>query len=153
MRIKALFVHSGQALLEAALIASLLAMLAVGTTFAAKGGNGGGGTSGATGSSLAVVMVTDNNGDGAANWNDWITFNVTTSSTSQPFVKVDCMQGSSWVYTNSAGFYANYAWNPYFDLASTTWSSGSASCTATLYKYGSNGKVTNLAKMTFTVAA
>jgi hypothetical protein len=151
MRIKALFVHGSQVVLEAALIASLVAMLAVGTTFAAKGGHGG--TSGATGSSVTVVMVTDNNGDGAPNWNDWITFNVTTSSTSQPFVKVDCMQGSNWVYTNSAGLYATYAWNPYFDLASSAWTSGSASCTATLYKYGSNGKVTNLAKLAFTVAA
>jgi hypothetical protein len=152
MRIKGLIVHSGQALLEGALVASLVLMLAVGTTFAAKGGHNGGNTS-SSGGTLAVRMVVDNNGDNAPNWNDWITFDVSTTATTQPWVRVDCYQGGAWVYTSSAGFFSTYAWNPYFDLASTGWSSGAASCTASLYKYSNSGKVSYLAKMTFGVGA
>jgi len=117
----------------------------VGTAFAGKGGNSGALSGSGT---IALKMVIDNNGNGAPNWNDWITFDVATTATDRPWVKVECPG-----YMNSAGFFAAYAWNPYFDLASTAWTGGSATCKATLYKYGNNGKVTNLSSMTFYVGA
>jgi hypothetical protein len=138
--------HAAAALLEGALVATIILVLVVGTAFAAK--SGGRPSSGGTGGSLAVKMVIDNNGDGQPNWNDWITFDVSTTATDKPWVKVAC-DG----YMSSAGFFSSYAWNPYFDLASTAWTGGANTCTATLYKYGSNGKVTNLNSISFAVGA
>jgi hypothetical protein len=148
VRIRSVFNHSAQAIAEGALISLLVVGLMAGTAFAAKGGTGkpSGGTGG--GGTLAVKMVTDNNGNGLPNWNDWITFDVSTTATDKPWVKVECPG-----YASSAGFFASYAWNPYFDLASTAWTGGAATCTATLYKYGSNGKITNLTSITFDVGA
>ena len=56
-------------------------------TTLAKGGGGrrGGGSTGGTttggGGSLSLVMLVDGNGDGAPNYNDTITFNVSTTAT------------------------------------------------------------------------
>ena len=150
MRIKSIFTHSAQAIAEGALISLLVVGLIAGTAFAAKGGAGkpAGGAGGGGGSTLAVRMVTDVNGNGLPNWNDWITFDVYTTATDKPWVKVVCPG-----YTSSAGFFPNYAWNPYFDLASTSWTSGAETCTASLYKVGSNGKVSYLTTLTFDVGA
>jgi len=144
--VKKLLSHAAGAILEGAMVALLITGLVVGTAFAAKGG--GNQTTGGSGGTLAIKMVIDSNGNGQPNWNDWITFDVSTTATTKPWVKVECPG-----YTNSAGFFAAYAWNPYFDLASTAWTGGAETCTATLYKYGSNGKVTNLKSMTFDVGA
>ena len=147
MRMRSVLKHSTQAVLEGALISLLVVGLVAGTSLAAKGGKGGSGTTG-SGGTLAVKMVIDQNGNGQPNWNDWITFDVSTTATDKPWVKVECPG-----YMSSAGFFAAYAWNPYFDLASTAWTGGAETCTATLYKYSANGKVTNLASMVFDVGA
>jgi hypothetical protein len=110
--------------------------------------SGGGG-----GSSLAVVFVTDVNGDGVKNWGDSVTFTVTTSQ-AQPSVTLECSQAGAVVYRASAGFYAAYPW-PWartFTLASGVWTGGAASCTATMYYF--NGKsYPTLATTSFNVAA
>jgi hypothetical protein len=146
--VKKLLSHAAGAILEGGLVALLVTGLLVGTAFAAKGGAGSptGGTTG--GGTLALRMVIDNNGDGLPNWNDWITFDVSTTATDKPWVRVTC-DG----YVSSAGFFSSYAWNPYFDLASTAWAGGPNTCTATLFMYGSHGKVINLKSMTFGVNA
>jgi hypothetical protein len=139
--------HAAGAVLEGGLIAVVAVGLIAGTAFAGKPTGGSGGS----GSTLAVRMVTDLNGNGSANAGATISFNVSTTATDKPWVKLNCYQGGSWVYTSSAGFFASYAWAPNFTLASTTWLSGAADCTATLYKIGSNGKISNLATLAFTV--
>jgi hypothetical protein len=134
--------------LEGALIAMLVVGLMAGTAFAAKGGGkpgGGGGT-------LGVVMVSDQNGNGAPNWNDQVTFDVVTTATDKPWVKLDCYQGGVWVSTSTAGFFEAYPWAPNFTLASGGWTSGAGDCTATLYKAASNGRSRTLATMSFDVA-
>ena len=152
MRIRSVFNHSAQVIAEGALLSLLVVGLMAGTTFAAKGGGskptGGGGTGG----TLAVKMVTDVNGNGSPEVGDTISFNVSTTATDKPWVKLNCSQGGSWVYTSSAGFFAAYAWAPNFTLSSTMWSSGAADCTATLYSVGSNGKISNLKTLAFTVS-
>lgn len=100
----------------------------------ARGGNGGGkpGGGGTSGSgTLALVMVTDNNGNGAPNWGETISFTVTTSET-KPFVELKCYQGSQ-VYGASVGFFDAYPWEKSFLLSSGAWSSGAATCTAKIY--------------------
>ena len=132
---KRLFSHTSKALLEGALFAALVAVLMVGTAFAGRGGGGGGGGkhgSGGTGS-LAVVMVADANHDGAPNYGDTITFNV-TSSTSEPYVNATCTQNGTLVWSASAGFYASFPWPGAQDmpLSSPSWTGGAADCVAVI---------------------
>src|SRR5215210_1993561 len=120
-----------KATLEAGLITALTFGLIAGTAFAGKGGGGGHKSSGGSGS-LALVMVVDSNGDGLPNWNDTVTFSLTTTS-DRPYVSVNCYQGTSWVYSASAGFFPDYPWSRNFILAASSWSGGAADCTAKLY--------------------
>src|SRR5260221_1945162 len=73
---------------------SILGPSAVGNSdaLAAKGGGGkpGGGTGGTGG--LTLVMLTDANGNGLPNWGDTVTFNVSTTATTQPNVDLKCSQ-------------------------------------------------------------
>jgi hypothetical protein len=96
--------------------------------------SGGGGKKGGGSSSLALVMVVDNNRDGRANYNDTVSFQVSTTQTQYPTVDLRCYQNGALVYSAGAGFYASYPW-PWarnMTLASGTWTGGAASCTATL---------------------
>jgi hypothetical protein len=120
-----------------------------------KGGGkrpGGGGSTGGSGS-LTLVMVTDNNGNGAPNWGDTVTSKVSTTATTQPTVSLACSQNGVVVYGVSSGFYEGYAW-PWTNnmtLSSGAWVSGAASCTATLFPLGDRSTV--LATLTFTAGA
>jgi hypothetical protein len=133
----------------AAFIALALALVPV--ALAGKGKPGGGGST--TGSGLTLALVVDQNGNGAPNWNDQITFNVATTSTTKPWVKLNCYQSGVWVSTSTAGFFAEYPWAPNFTLSSGGWTSGAGDCTATLYLVTSNGRSKNLASLSFHVDA
>ena len=143
--------HVAKALLEASLITALTFGLIVGSTFAGKGGGtgatGGGkhGGGGSTGGTLTLLMVSDGNGNGAPNWGDTITFNVTSSS-AYPTVDVLCYQSGTLVYSAGAGFYPSYPWPGArnMPLSSPSWTGGAADCTAAL-----NGTI----KLRFTAGA
>ena len=126
-----------------------------GTAFAGKPGATTGGHTkpgGGSGGSLGLVLLDST--DGFAHYDQRVTFTVSTTATSQPTVKVQCLQGGTSVYRSSAGFYPDYPW-PWaqtFTLSSTAWTGGAADCTATLYYY--NGKsYPTLATLSFHVAA
>ncbi len=158
MRTRAVLSHTAQAVAEGALIALLVVGLAAGTTFAKGSGggastgggghHGGGGTTGGAGS-LALVMVIDNNGNGAPNYADTITWNVTTSD-AYPTVNVTCTQNGSLVYSAGAGFYPSYPWpgSQKMPLYSPSWTGGAASCTAVL-----SGTAGTMATYAFAVGA
>ena len=155
MRIRSVLTHSGQAVLEGALIATLVAGLMAGTALAGKGGGGGKPPRNTTGSgTIAYVMVTDVNGDKSPNWGDTITFDIQQTATTEPHVDLQCSQGGVVVYGATSGFYASYPWPWTQDmtLSSQSWSGGSASCVATLQSY-SGGSVVTLARQTFTAGA
>ena len=138
---------------RSALVTALLALVAAPAAFAGKGGGGkpsGGGTTGGSGS-LTLVLL--NSTDGVAHQGQSVTFNVSTTSTDRPFVRLDCYQGGTWVYTASAGFFPDYPWSKEFPLSSSAWTSGAASCTATMYMTKDGSRVTNLATLTFPVYA
>jgi len=155
MRIRSVLKHSTMAVLEGALVASLVVGLMAGTALAGKPGGGGGHNKpggGSTGSgTLAFVMVTDANSNGLPNWGDSLTFNVTTTAAS-PFVRMTCSQGGAIVYTFSAGYFADYYWSKNFILSSASWSAGAASCSATLYTTDGTSNNT-LATMSIAVGA
>ena len=123
---------------------------------AAKGGSGGGKPSGGSGSSslsLADPLVHDVNGNGLPNHGDVVTFTVSTTATTQPFVNLRCYQNGALVLNTWNGHFDgafNYSRN--FGLASSAWQGGAADCTAYLDKATSRGW-TQLASTSFRVDA
>lgn len=160
MRMRSVLSHSAQAVAEGALIALLVVGLAAGTTFAAKGGgaasgggkHGGGGTGGS--GSLVLVLAYDANGNGSANWGDSVTYTVTTSSTTSPYVSTVCKQGGIVVLSTNAGFFDSYPWQSArtVPLKTDRWTGGAASCVATLYSMD-GGSQTNLSSLPFSAGA
>jgi hypothetical protein len=156
VRIRSVLSHTAQAVAEGALISILVVGLMVGTAFAAKGGGGGHhSTSGGTGT-ISLVMVVDANGDSLPNFRDKVTFNVSTTATSQPWVTLKCYQSGSLVYKASNGIFST-SLNENFTLGPTpNWQSGAADCTAYLEdwdSYSKNGSISTLASMPVTVGA
>ena len=135
---------------SAVLILSVLMLVVPATAQAAARGK----TSGTTApASLQLVMVYDANGNGAPNYGDTVTFNVTQSSTDKPYVTVNCSQNGAWVSAQTNGMYASYTWGQNFTMGSSSWTSGAADCNADLHYTSSRGKTVSLATLTFSVAA
>jgi hypothetical protein len=130
----------------------VLSLALVPAAFAGKGnGNkpSGGGSSTITG----PVMVVDNNADGLPNWGDTVTFNVSTTATTTPFVNLVCYQNGVEVASGWKGFWDGSIdpnWN--FGLSSPTWQSGAANCVASLDKQTKQGWQ-QLASVSFQVGA
>jgi len=98
-----------------------------------------------------------------ASYGNQVTFNLQTSS-SEPWVSVMCSQNGRAVYGQYWGFWSSYspssitstmAAGGVFTLGSTPlWSSGSASCTATLYTVNAKTwKQSVLSTLNFSVTA
>jgi hypothetical protein len=135
-------------------LTALIVVGAVGLTpaaaFAGKGGSAVKGSGGA--SSVSVVMVNDVNRDGSANYGDTITFSVSSSATTQPYVELTCAQNGTVVYQHTAGIYPGYPWSQNYVLSSNYWTSGGASCSAIL-EYNTRRGTSTLATLDFAVNA
>jgi len=114
-------------------------------TSAAGGQGKGKGNAPVIEATIDVAMVVDNNGDGLPNWNDVITFDVSTLGPNE-FVQLNCYQGSSWVY--AGGGWAPGAHD--FTLANAAWTSGGAACEAVFYTVDGS-KTATLATRDFNV--
>lgn len=120
------------------LVVVVVLALAAAPALAAKGGKGkGGGGKDSGSSSLSIVMVEDGNGDGVPNWSDKIRFNVTTTETEKPHVRLQCYQGGELVLNTQTGYYDDYRWpwTQVMTLSTGAWTSGAADCTATMYYF------------------
>ena len=146
MRIRSVTTHAVQAVAKGSLIALLIVGLMAGTALAGKGGGGKPPSGG--GGNLALVMVTDANGTGPS-WGDQVTFNVSTTATDRPTVRLHCYQNGNLVYTFSAGFFAGYPWTTVYGLSSQSWTGGAADCTASLIYSRSSGRIVTLATLNF----
>ncbi len=135
--------YNPKALLIVSAAFAIVGIVTLASSLAAPGGKGGGGGKGGHTSgkgSISLVMVTDVNSDGLPNYGDVVTFNVSTTSTTQPYVRLDCYENDVWVLSTTAGFFDGYPW-PWTRNFTLDWSqyhtSGAASdCTATLYNGG-----------------
>jgi len=143
-------VRTFRSIIVVTLAAALMCAVA-GGAIAAKGG--GKGQGGHTTSASAIDLVLLNSTDGQAHWGQQVTFNVTTSATSRPFVSLVCMQGSDRVYGATAGMFDSYTWSRNFTLESTAWTGGAADCTATAYYFTQNGAERSLGSLPVPVAA
>jgi hypothetical protein len=137
---------------HAAQLASLILVVAlVPAAFAAKGGNGGR-TSGTSSIKLAGLVV-DQNSDGLPNFGDVVTFDVSTTATTEPYVNLQCFQNGGLVLNGWQGYF-DWALNTSrnFGLGSGVWHSGAATCTANLEMY-SNNRWRAIASTSFNVGA
>jgi hypothetical protein len=136
MRIGSVLSHSTQAILEGALIATLVVGLMAGTALAGKpaagggGGKHGGGSGG--GGTIALVMVTGADGNGTPNYADVVTFSISTTATTQPWVNLVCSQNGVIVAQGWNGYFVGSITGRNFGLYSGQWTSGAADCTAYL---------------------
>jgi hypothetical protein len=126
-----------------AAVLSVAVLALVPAALAAKGGGGTGGhkPGGGSGSgTLGLVVVSSPLNDNLPHYGGVVTFNVSTTATTTPYVRVDCHEGGVWVLSSSSGFFASYPW-PWtndFTLSWDMWHTpgATASCTATLYNGG-----------------
>jgi len=151
-------IHRGRRTVAGLAAAALLTVgVASAPAFAAKGGSGKptGGSSSGSSLSLQTPLVYDANGDGLPNWGDTVTFNVSTTATSAPYVDLTCSQSGTLVYSATSGFFDGYMWpwTKNMTLSSQSWTGGAASCTATLYYFGSRGKEVVLSTLSFQAQA
>jgi hypothetical protein len=135
-----------------AVLALVVSLALVPAALAGKGKPGGGG--GGASSSMSLVLSTDLNGNGVPNWDDTITYNVSTSATTSPQVSTACYQNGVLVLHGNAAFYAGnpFAYMDWLQLTSDMWTGGAADCTATMYYSSHKGTVT-LATLSFHVDA
>jgi hypothetical protein len=96
----------------------------------------------ATGSPLAAAPAT------TAHFGDTITFNVSTTATSNPFVNLNCYQNGALVMNSWSAFFPG-GLNQNFGLYSPSWQSGAADCSADLGMLTNNGKWKVLASTNF----
>ncbi len=136
-----------QRLLVVVLALSLSVGIAAGAALAK--GSGGRGES-----SISLVLLDST--DGVAHYGQQVTFNVSTTATDQPLVRLQCYQGGTKVYWASSGFYEGYPW-PWtrnFTLSSNYWTGGAADCVAELYYTPDGGKrFRTLSSLSFRVEA
>ena len=117
-------------------------------------GSGGGGSTGGSSGSISPVMVNDV-GTSGTSLGDTVTFNVSTTATTKPWVTVKCFQNGTLVSKESNGIFPT-SLDQNFTLGPTGfWQGGAASCTATLENwdgYSKNGSITPLASISFEAA-
>ena len=128
-------------------------------TGAGGGGKGGGKGSGGTttgggGGTISQPVMLVDTGTAGTSFGDTITFSVSTSATSYPWVTVKCVKGGVEVYKTSNGIFQT-SLDQDFTLGPTpAWQSGGADCTATLENWDNytKGSITVLATTSFTAA-
>jgi hypothetical protein len=131
---------------------ALVSVMIAGPAIARNNGNNGNGGNKTSTSSLRLVLL--NSTDGLPHWGQKVTFKVSTTATSQPFVSLRCYKSGVVVYSAQAGYYASYPWPSAQNmvLKSNAWKRGGADCTATLF-YASGSRVITLETKSFRVYA
>src|SRR3989441_9219549 len=111
----------------------------------------GGGKNGGGNYHFALMMSTDINGNGLPDWGDTVTFDVSTTESTEPHVDLTCSQDGVVVYFATTGYFDGYLWpwTQFMTLSSTAWQGGAAECTAELY-YFSGKRMPVIASINFT---
>ena len=107
------------------------------SAFAARpsggGSTGGGGhKGGSTGGSGTISLVLVNSTDGQAHYGQTVSFNISTTATTQPWVHLQCYQAGAMVAEGWDGYFDGSLSGRNFGLYSPSWSSGAADCTGSL---------------------
>jgi hypothetical protein len=135
-----------------ALVAAFVIALALVPSGLAGKGGGGGKPGGSTGGTGTISLVLLNSTDGLAHYGQKVTFAVSTTATSQPFVLLKCYRNGTLVYELANGIFPT-SLGQVFTLGPTpAWSGGGADCTASLQNW-SGRKPATLATLNFDVYA
>lgn len=130
------------------MILTSVVVLGASLVLSAQGqGNGKGkgkGNAQSDSSSFSLVMVSDYNANDAPNWGDQVSFQVSTTETTEPQVQMTCYQDGDVVYG------ALWPITPVLTLSSRAWQGGAANCTAKLY-YISGIKTVDIGSIQFNV--
>lgn len=133
--------------------ALVVALAATGTAFAGNGGQAKASSSSISGPIvLGVGTPTLSAVAPSPSYGDTVTFDVSTTATTTPYVNLKCYQGGVEVGEGWAAFFAGGAPGS-FGLYSGPWSGGAADCTADLGMFANNGKWKVLASTSFHVNA
>ncbi|HEY5660579.1 MAG TPA: hypothetical protein VI300_27595 [Solirubrobacter sp.] len=134
-------------------IVAVLLLVTASVAFAA----GGATKSSSSSISLQLMVAPTASGSLSPSYGQSVTFNVSTSATSQPFVHVKCSQNGTLVYESwQAWFYGRNGTQSFTMGGTPAWQGGAAECTAYLENwdsYSKNGKITVLASTAFHVDA
>jgi len=104
------------------LVAAVLALMLAAPSFAGK-----------STISLVTLNASTTGASTGPTMGSQVSFNVSTTATSKPFVDVQCYQNGTWVYEQWQGFFAGWTGGQTFTLGPTgLWQSGAADCTADL---------------------
>jgi len=118
-------------------LAAAAATLALVVVPAATAGKPGGGT-GTSGGTISVVLLDST--DGLAHYGQRVTFNVSTTATTSPYVNLKCYQNGALVGQSWEAFFPGSLDDQVMVLGgSSAWQSGAADCTATLNKRTKRG--------------
>ena len=111
----------------------------------------GGGRNGGDSYRFALMMSADANGNGLPDWGDTVTFDVSTTASTEPHVDLTCSQNGVLVYSATTGYFATYPWpwTQSMTLSSSAWLRGAADCTAQLY-YFSGRRTSVIGSIDFT---
>ena len=152
-RLRASASHAALAFAEASLIALLVVGLVAGSALAAPNNSGRGSKGGGNGTStVALVLVNDQNANGAPNYADTVTFTASTTATDKPMVGLRCYQGSTFVFDAYVALFDSWL-SKNLTLASSYWDpAADASCTARLFYYDNRSREQILTTLQFAVA-
>lgn len=114
-----------------AVLAAVAALCLVFAPTALAGKRPGGGKPPRGGTGTISLVLLDST-DGLAHYGQRVTFNVSTTTTDQPWVNLKCYQGGALVSEGWEGFFASSLDDGIFGLYSPQWSGGAADCTAWL---------------------
>jgi hypothetical protein len=117
--------------LAAAAACAATGVLALAPTALAKGPSGAGGKTGGSGTISAPINETPH-ADGLIHHGDWVTFNISTAATTQPWVVLTCTQNRIVVLQGKDGFFDGAISPRDFGLSTDLWTGGAATCTAQL---------------------
>ena len=135
-----------------ALVAAFVIALALVPSGLAGKGGGGGKPGGNTGGTGTISLVLLNSTDGLAHYGQKVTFAVSTTATSQPFVLLKCYRNGTLVYELANGIFPT-SLGQVFTLGPTpAWQGGDADCTASLQNWSGRTPAT-LATLNFHVYA
>jgi hypothetical protein len=107
--------------------------------------------------SLQLMSAPTVSGSNSPSYGQAVTFDVSTTATTQPFVHLQCSQNGTLVYESwQAWFFGEYGVQSFTLGGTTAWQGGAADCTAYLEnwdQYSTKGKITVLASTSFSVSA
>jgi hypothetical protein len=113
-----------------ALIAAVAALFLAFVPAALAAKPPGGGKPRPGGGTITLVLL--NSTDGLPHYGQWVTFNISTTATSEPWVNLKCYQNGVLVAEGWNGYFDRSITGRNFGLYSPSWTGGAADCTARL---------------------